>query len=307
MQTTPHVLMIRPVRFGYNAETAVNNAFQKNVGDSERIQQEAQDEFDAYVGILRANDVDVMVVEDTAEPYTPDSIFPNNWISFHEDGTVCLYPMFAENRRLERRKDIVELVGKRFEISRIEDFTMYEQQAKFLEGTGSMILDRDSKVAYACLSPRTDRSLFSEFCRKLGYQPVCFTALDVNRQPIYHTNVMMSVADCYAIVCVDSVSDKTEQQLLIKTLEQSGKQVVDISQQQLQSFAGNMLQVKNLKGQPLLLMSDRAYQSLTSEQLETLTRFNKIIHPSLENIEVNGGGSARCMVAEIFLPQKVKN
>ncbi len=303
MQTCSHLLMIRPVRFGYNPETAVNNAFQKDT-KADDAQAKALDEFDRYVDMLRDHDIDVMVVEDTPEPHTPDSIFPNNWVSFHDDGTVCLYPMFASNRRLERRMDILDAVKERFDVKRVLDFTAYEQEGIFLEGTGSMILDRPNKLVYACESPRTNKKVLQDFCDKLGYTAVCFKSLDAQGQEIYHTNVMMCVAEQYVVVCIDSISDGEGKAKVLKYIEQSGKQLITISMAQMDAFAGNMLQVRNSKGELFLVMSETAYCSLTNQQIADLSTFNQILSPNLCYIETLGGGSARCMLAEIFTPLK---
>jgi len=297
------ILMIRPIQFGYNVQTAVNNAFQRlETDDKVRVQQNAIKEFDAFVQALRSHDIDVLVVQDTEAPYTPDSVFPNNWISFHEDGSVVMYPMFAENRRLERKSTVLEAIQKRFVINRRLDYTANESKDKFLEGTGSFVLDRTSKLAYACRSPRTDESLFRLFCAQMGYQPVVFNAFDEWGQAIYHTNVMMCIADKYAVVALDSV-DSSDRPLVSGMLENSGKTTILISKLQMKAFAGNMLQVENRYGKRFLVMSTRAYHSLDPKQLEQLKSFNPIIHASLDTIERNGGGSARCMMAEIFLPE----
>ena len=292
--------MIRPVNFSFNAETAVNNAFQVS-GAANDAQRKALTEFENFVTLLRDNGVDVTVIEDTPEPYTPDSIFPNNWVSFHDAGTVCLYPMYAVNRRLERKPDVLNAVAKKFRIDATLDFTAYEAQALFLEGTGSMVLDRDQKIAYACLSPRTDRKILLDFCEKMGYTPEIFTAVDGSGQPIYHTNVMMCVADRYVVVCLDSVPAQKERELLVATIRASGKAIVPITLDQMNHFAGNMLQVHNGKGEKLLVMSSQAYDSLTPAQVQRLETFNRILHAPLTTIETNGGGSARCMLAEIHL------
>ncbi|GGC48862.1 hypothetical protein GCM10011386_46370 [Parapedobacter defluvii] len=295
--------MIRPIQFGYNVQTAVNNAFQRlETDDKVRVQQNAIKEFDAFVQALRSHDIDVLVVQDTEAPYTPDSVFPNNWISFHEDGSVVMYPMFAENRRLERKSTVLEAIQKRFVINRRLDYTANESKDKFLEGTGSFVLDRTNKLAYACRSPRTDESLFRLFCAQMGYQPVVFNAFDEWGQAIYHTNVMMCIADKYAVVALDSV-DSSDRPLVSGMLENSGKTTILISKLQMKAFAGNMLQVENRYGKRFLVMSTRAYHSLDPKQLEQLKSFNPIIHASLDTIERNGGGSARCMMAEIFLPE----
>ena len=303
MQTTSHILMIRPVRFGYNAQTAVNNAFQVK-GEQEQVQTNAVKEFDAFVEKLRNNGIDVTVVEDTEEPHTPDSIFPNNWISFHEDGTVFLYPMFAENRRLERKENVINAVSEKFHTSNTIDLSDYEAKNVFLEGTGSMVLDRDNIIAYACLSPRTDKNLLELFCKEAGYKPVSFIAIDANGKQIYHTNVMMCVADKYVVICLASITDEQEKKLVIDSITASGKTIINISFDQMNHFAGNMLQVNNRNGDRFLIMSSQAYASLTNEQIDLLSSFNPIIHSSLETIESNGGGSARCMMAEIHLPER---
>lgn len=305
MQTTSHILMIQPVNFGYNAETAVNNAFQV-AGNDAGAQEKAAQEFQQLVDLLRKNEVDVTVVKDTPDPYTPDSIFPNNWVSFHNDGTVMLYPMYAVNRRLERKQHVLDTIKNKFAVTRQVDLSNYEAENIFLEGTGSMVLDRDNKIAYACLSPRTDKKVLDDFCNKAGYRAVAFTAVDENRKEIYHTNVMMCVADRYVVICLDSIRDKKERQFVTDTISKSGKAIIDISYQQMNHFAGNMLQVENNKAEKLLVMSSQAYHSLTDEQVKKLEKYNKIVHSSLNTIETNGGGSARCMMAEIHLPLLIK-
>jgi len=298
------LLMIRPIRFAYNVQTALNNAFQvSDVGDDSEIQRKAIKEFDAFVEKLRSNDVDILVVQDTEFPHTPDSIFPNNWISFHEDGSLVLYPMFAENRRLERKPAVFEAIQKRFLVDRKRDYTAHETKGKFLEGTGSFVLDRINKIAYACRSPRTNESIFRLFCEQIGVQPVIFDAFDERRQPIYHTNVMMCVAEPYAVVALDSIA-VSDRPLVTGMLENSGKILMPITMAQMKAFAGNMLQVENRQGKRFLVMSTQAYRSLRPDQLENLELFNPIIHASLDTIERNGGGSARCMIAEVFLPQR---
>lgn len=296
--------MIRPVNFAFNAETAVNNAFQV-AGETDEVQETARLEFDGFVKLLRENGVDVTVVEDTPVPYTPDSIFPNNWVSFHADGTVLLYPMFAPNRRTERKPHILEALTGHFTIRQTLDLTGFEHQNLFLEGTGSMVLDRDQKIAYACLSPRTDRTVLEDFCTKMQYRAVIFDAVDASGQPIYHTNVMMCVADRYVVICLDSIADAGQRQQVSDSITQSGKAIIPISLDQMAHFAGNMLQVQNAAGERLLIMSSQAFESLKETQLQQLTSFNRILHASLHTIESNGGGSARCMLAEIHLPERV--
>jgi hypothetical protein len=289
------------VNFGYNAETAVNNAFQLK-GEDNDAQNKALKEFDSFVNLLQQNGADVTIVDDTIEPHTPDSIFPNNWISFHNDGLVLLYPMYAANRRKERKQHVLEKISERFSIEKKIDLSQYEDENIFLEGTGSMVLDRDNKIAYACLSPRTNEKVLDDFCRQTGYTSVLFHAVDGNGQAIYHTNVMMCIADKYVVICFDSIPDDEEKIKIINAILQTGKEIIDISLDQMNHFAGNMLQIENNKGEKLVVMSTQAYESLTDEQKNKLTSFNKIIHSSLTTIETNGGGSARCMMAEVHLP-----
>ena len=293
--------MIQPVNFGYNAETAVNNAFQVQNSDT-HVQQKALKEFNDFVTVLQNNGVDVTVVRDTALPYTPDSIFPNNWVSFHHDGTLLLYPMYAVNRRAERKEHVLEKIMEKFSVAKKIDLSNYEARNIFLEGTGSMVLDRDNRIAYACLSPRTDETVMADFCRQMNYKPVVFDATDGNGQAIYHTNVLMCVADRYVVICLESIADPEQRQFVSETIIKSGKKVIAITLHQMNHFAGNMLQVENDKAEKLLVMSSQAYDSLTTEQMEELNRYNRIIHSPLTTIETNGGGSARCMMAEVHLP-----
>ena len=308
-QTTNTILMIRPVCFRMNEQTAVNNYYQKEVTDTlpATINALAQKEFDNFVIKLQENGVKVIVVNDTETPSTPDSIFPNNWISFHENGDIGLYPMFAENRRLERREDVLEtLEANNFIIENVVDYTEAEEEGIFLEGTGSMILDRQNRKAYCALSPRADEELFIEFCEDFEYTPVLFTANQTvgnQREAIYHTNVMMCVAEQFAIICLASIDDKKERKNILKHLKETGKEVIDISEQQVNAFVGNMLQVKGKNQQHFLVMSSVAYQSLRKEQVQKIEKYNPILHSSLETIESCGGGSARCMMAEVFLPK----
>jgi hypothetical protein len=292
--------MIRPAAFGYNPETALNNAFQQ-AGSHAGIQEKAQQEFDAFVDLLDENDVDVTVVNDTPEPHTPDAVFPNNWFSAHADGTLCLFPMFAANRRLERKQTVLDAMKKKFDVKHIVDFTAYEAQQKFLEGTGSMVLDRDNLIAYACLSPRTDKQVLLDFCKKLGYAPCWFNATDENGAAIYHTNVMMCVGEHDAVVCLESIADDEQRNALVETLENTGKAIIPITLQQVRRFAGNMLEVKNLYHKHFLILSHTAYGALTPAQMAKLQLNNRtLLHPDLRTIETYGGGSARCMLAELF-------
>lgn len=308
-QTTNTILMIRPISFRMNEQTAVNNYYQKEVTKTlpETVNSRAQNEFDAYVKKLRDHGVNVIVVSDTKEHDTPDSIFPNNWVSFHEDGTVGVYPMFAENRRFERRDDIFDQIeAQGFQIEHIVDYTSAEEEALFLEGTGSIILDRVNRKAYCALSPRADEELFIEFCEDFEYTPVVFTAnqtVDGERKAIYHTNVMMCVAETFAVICLDSIDDKKERKNVIKHLKQDRKEIIDITESQVTNFAGNMLQVLGKNDQRYLVMSQAAYDSLSRNQVKQIEKHCQIISSSLEVIEYCGGGSARCMMAEVFLPK----
>lgn len=295
--------MIRPVHFTFNAETAVNNAFQV-AGNAIDAQQKAEQEFDQFVSLLKNNGVDVTVVNDTPEPHTPDSIFPNNWISFHEDGTVILYPMFAHNRRQERKPEVLEQIKTKFRISGTIDLSAFEKRNLFLEGTGSMVLDRDAKIAYACLSPRTNGEVLNEFCRKAGYSSCVFHAVDEQGMEIYHTNVMMCVADRYVVICMDSLPVAEERNEVENRIKSSGKEIISITLSQMNHFAGNMLQVNNMQGEKLLVMSTQAFESLDDIQKKKLNAYNQVVHASLQTIETNGGGSARCMMAEIHLPER---
>jgi hypothetical protein len=301
MQTTSHLLMIKPVRFGYNDETAVNNAFQVRTQDG-RVQEKALHEFNHFVSVLQANGIDVTVVGDTNEPHTPDSIFPNNWVSFHRDGSVLLYPMYAPNRRAERKPHVLEVIRQKFSVTREIDLSRFENEGLFLEGTGSMVLDRDHHIAYACVSPRTSEEVLEAFCHEMEYEPVLFEAADGNGRAIYHTNVLMCVADRYVVICLESITSPEQQQKVADRILQSNKKLIAITLDQMAHFAGNMLQVENNKGEKILVMSTQAYESLSYEQAGELNQFNRILHAPLDTIESNGGGSARCMMAEVHLP-----
>ncbi|WP_299056254.1 citrulline utilization hydrolase CtlX [uncultured Polaribacter sp.] len=306
-QTTNTILMIRPLKFRMNEQTAVNNYYQKEKEHSleDTIHLKAQKEFDDFVDKLRSFGVQVVVVSDTNEFDTPDALFPNNWVSFHANGSVALYPMFAENRRLERREDVLEAIEKEgFIIENVVDYTQAEEEGFFLEGTGSMILDRENNKAYCALSPRADEELFIEFCEDFEYTPVVFTAnqtVNNSRQPIYHTNVMMCVAETFAIICLSSIDDKTERKNVLKHLKEDGKKVIDITEDQVSNFAGNMLQVKGKDDARFLVMSQAAFDSLSQSQKAQINNHCKIISSPLDTIEFCGGGSARCMMAEVFL------
>ncbi len=301
--------MVRPINFRMNEQTAVNNYYQKVIDNllPETVNAKAQQEFDDYVEKLRAIGVHVIVVNDTDVADTPDSIFPNNWVSFHENGDVGLYPMFAENRRLERREDILNsLEEKGFLINNIVDYTSAEEENIFLEGTGSLLLDRVNRKAYCALSPRADEDLFIEFCEDFEYTPVLFTSnqtVNEERKAIYHTNVMMCLGETFAVVCLSSIDDKKERKNVINHLKENNKEIIDITETQVNNFAGNMLQVKGTNDERYLIMSQAAYDSLTEHQIKSLEKHTKIISSSLNTIEACGGGSARCMMAEVFLPK----
>jgi hypothetical protein len=304
-QTTNTILMIEPVAFGFNDQTVVNNYFQHQLLSSEpEVQQQSLAEFKGMVKKLTACGLDVLVVKDTMVPHTPDSIFPNNWISFHEEGRAVLYPMFADNRRKERRSDIIRLVENRKQVVLdVIDYSAFEQQNVFLEGTGSLIPDRVHKIAYAALSERTDKSLLLQFCADFGYKAVFFTAnqsVEGKRLPVYHTNVMMCVADRYAVICTAAIDSEEERAEVIDSLQTTGKEIVAISEDQMHHFAGNMLQVENREGKTFLVMSQAAYDSLNEEQIGRLRTYDEFIVVSIPTIERVGGGGARCMMAEVF-------
>jgi hypothetical protein len=304
MQSTSQILMIRPVAFGLNIQTADSNTFQNKSASQEKVQEKALEEFDAFVYKLRANGIEVTVIEDTLKPHTPDSIFPNNWISFHEDGSIFLYPMQAENRRLERRDDLIDILSKKFDIREINDISFTEDREEYLEGTGSMVLDRVNKLAYACLSIRTQQNVLDIFCNESGYQTVTFKAVDQNGFAIYHTNVMMCVADKFVVICLDAVPNEEEKNKLVSCFRKTNKEIIEIDYSQMNQFAGNMLQVNNNEGKSFLIMSERAHQSLNENQLQKIGKYSDILSSPLTTIEDNGGGSARCMIAEIHLEKR---
>ena len=307
-QITNTILMIRPVNFRMNEQTAVNNYYQKVLDNllPATVQAKALQEFDAFVDKLRAVGVNVIVIEDTKAPDTPDSIFPNNWISFHQDGTVALYPMFAKNRRHERREDVLDILEEKgFVIENVVDYSSAEEEEIFLEGTGSLLLDRVNKKAYCALSPRAEEDLVIEFCEDFEYTPVLFTSYQTvgeERKAIYHTNVMMCLAEDFAVICLNSIDDKKERKQLIKELKEDGKEIIAITEDQVNNFAGNMLQVMGANDERFIVMSVSADKSLTTTQRTIIERHCKILSSSLDTIEACGGGSARCMMAEVFLP-----
>ena len=305
-QITNTVLMVRPVRFRMNEQTVVNNYFQEEMDlKNDEINRQAQQEFDVLVEKLRTVGVKVIVVDDIYEQNTPDSVFPNNWITFHQNGDIAIYPMFAENRRRERREDILDKVeAEGFDIENVYDYTDAEKENIFLEGTGAMILDRVNRKAYCALSPRADEELFIEFCEDFEYTPLIFKAYQqVNNEqlPIYHTNVMMALGVDFAVVCLDTITDKSERKNLLHHLKEDKKEVINITPEQMCQYAGNMLQVQG-KNSTYVVMSDAAYNALTPQQIQTIEKHTQILHSNLETIETCGGGSARCMMAEVFNP-----
>ncbi len=308
-QITDTLMMIRPVSFYMNEQTAVNNYYQKKLDglSNEEIQQRALQEFDRFVAKLTKKGINVEVFDDTKEPSTPDSIFPNNWVSFHDDGKIWLYPMYAENRRLERRDDLIEALRKKYDIQSVDGFLDWEKEHKFLEGTGSLILDRKDMIAYAAISERTNPDVLKDFSEKTGFEVVSFVAnqtVDGKRMPIYHTNVMMCLGDTFAVICLDSIDNEAERQNVLDSLKKTRKEVILITEEQKGRFAGNMLQLGTAAGAKFVVMSKAAYSSLTEKQIKKISSHGELVYSSLDTIEALGGGSARCMMAEVFLPKK---
>lgn len=306
-QITDSVFMVRPVQFYGNEQTAINNYFQQEAEGIAKadIQFKALEEFDLFVDKLRLNKVHVEIFEDTTSSETPDSIFPNNWLTMHDDGVVLLYPMFAENRRKERREDIILQLKREFFVNQLESFADWETEGKFLEGTGSLILDRPNRIAYAAISDRTAQDVLDDFCDRVGYTTVTFTAnqtVNSERLPIYHTNVMMSVGENFAVVCLDCIDDPVERARVDFTLKKTSKEIIAISEKQVENFAGNILQVRNASGTPIIVMSEAAFNTFNSKQKKILDKHGKILYSPIPTIEKYGGGGVRCMMAEIFLP-----
>jgi hypothetical protein len=299
MQSTSHLLMIKPSHFGFNEETATNNFFQNNVEGNH--QQKAVQEFDKFVYLLRQNEILVTVIDDDSKQITPDAIFPNNWISFDEEHGIFLYPMFAINRRLEKDEKIINQVKQLFSIQKITDLSYFEKENIFLEGTGSMVLDRVNKIAYACLSPRTNIDVLNEFCQLTKYTPCAFTSTDKNNKEIYHTNVMMCVAEKFVVICLESIKSEEERNKVIASFQKTNHEIIDISFEQMNHFAGNMLEVSNADGQAFVVMSNQALASLNEIQLAQINKYDKILAPNISTIETIGGGGVRCMMAEVFL------
>ena len=302
MQTTNSVFLVRPANFGFNVETAVSNVFQNKMSEKEEvIQSKVLKEFDVFTSTLRSKGVNVFVFDDTPTPVKPDAIFPNNWISLHSNGKVILYPMCTPNRRIERRQDIIDSLAKKFNIAEVIDLSGSEADNKFMEGTGSIVFDHTNRIAYACLSPRTDKDVFLEVCSILQYKPVYFYSRDKSGKKIYHTNVVMCVGKGFAVICLESITDRKERENVVEMLTGTGNQIIDISFEQMVSFAGNMLAIRSNDGKELLVMSQTSYDSLTKNQRETLEKYCELVPLSINTIETIGGGSARCMIAEIFL------
>lgn len=295
--------MIRPARFGANPETAATNAFQRvSAGGGDDVRERALREFDGLVAVLRAHGVDVVVIDDTAEPHKPDAVFPNNWVSFHAEGTAVLYPLLAPSRRHEVRPEIVDELALRgaFESRRVLDLRARAAGADVLEGTGSLVLDRIERVAYACLSPRTSRALLVTFCRELGYEPVAFHGTDARGAAIYHTNVMMALGARVAVVCLDAIRASDERKAVAERLEAGGRELVPLTLAQVDEFAGNLLELRSRADEPLFVLSARARRALVPSQVAVLERHGRLVSADLGTIEAHGGGSARCMIAEIF-------
>jgi len=301
---TDTIVMVRPKHFSYNKQTAASNAFQNEAKASEllNIEQQALKEFDELANKLKNEGVNVLVYEDTDKPLKSDAVFPNNWFTTHANGTICLYPMFTENRRTERRLDIVEDLKLKFKYNTVEDFSYFEIAKQYLEGTGSLILDRSNKLLYACLSPRTDKEAVETVAQKLAYQPIIFNAVDRGGKAIYHTNVMMSLAEEFVVICLVAIPNQKEKQQLLNHFADTGKMVIDITFEQMEQMAGNIIQLKNTTGQKIEVMSQTALNAFTDKQLTQILMTNKIVHSNISTIEKYGGGSARCMIAEVFKP-----
>lgn len=305
MQSTSRVLLVKPAHFGFNIETEKSNAFQHQLDEKvEIIQEKAVLEFEAFAATLSAKGVEVFIFDDTPDPVKPDAVFPNNWISFHHDGTVILYSMQAPNRRFERRMDILESIEQTFNINRIIDLTDDENQSRFLEGTGSVVFDHVHRIAYACLSPRTDKSLLLNLCKQLKYEAVYFYAHDEQEREIYHTNVMMCIGPRFAVVCLESIHEERQRAWVSESLIQTGHQIIEIAMEQMRNFAGNMLCLKNQQGQNILVLSATAYGTLYDWQIEELNKYAELLPLNIPTIETIGGGSAKCMIAELFLEKK---
>ncbi len=300
------ILMIRPGAFGPNAETAENNFFQATIEqvDPITIQQSALEEFNNMVSLLRQYEIDVIVIDDTPEPVKPSAVFPNNWLSTSPEGIVSVFPLFAPSRRQEKREDILQLLAEKFKVKDVQDWSEYEADGKFLEGTGSMVIDHDNKVIYACYSPRTDVSVLEKFANTNGYRAIVFLATDKNGHPVYHTNIVMTLGEDFAVLCEEAIEEEWELIAVQQLLESSGHDIIRISKEQMHAFAGNMLQVKNSRGEKFLVMSQTAFDSLTEPQMNELSARTILLPVPVPVIEQTEGGSVRCMTAEIFLERR---
>ena len=304
-QAPSSVFMVRPEHFSYNTETADSNTFQQELllCDHQKIKSDALVEFERFVGLLRTNDIEVLVFDSPTGKQAPDAVFPNNWISMHENGLVFLYPMLTKNRRIERRKEIVDTLEKVFKIHEIVDLSHEENHGRILEGTGSIVFDHINRIAYANESARTNKHLFFDVCQKLDYEGIYFKAVDEGGLDIYHTNVMMTIGDGFTVICKEAI-DKTDRSSVINSLQAGGLEIVDISYNQMNHFAGNMIQLRNKQGENILVMSNSAFYCLSQNQHDQLAKYVRIIHPEISTIETVGGGSARCMIAGIHLQKK---
>lgn len=306
-QNTSHVMMVRPASFQYNAETAETNEFQNDIKtlSKEDIVLKAQEEFDIMVEELRSKGITVEVIQDTLEPAKPDAIFPNNWISMNQDASITIFPMKNHNRQLEKRPEIIETIKEKFEVTQIRDLSQFEKEDRALEGTGSIVFDHKNKTAYACISPRTDIDIFNEYCASINYKPVSFYSYDRNDKLIYHTNVVMCVGDGFVVIGMNTIKNNEEKKYLLDSFEKSHLEIIDLDDAQLnENFAGNMIQLENHLGEKYLVMSRRAFTSLSEHQINTLSKYTHLLPVSIDIIEQIGGGSARCMIAEIFLNKK---
>ncbi len=308
-QCATTIMLIRPANFGFNEETASSNSFQKSRNDNNLtdISNLAIAEFNHFTDTLIQHGIGTIIIDDTPLPIKPDAIFPNNWISTHSDGTIVLYPMFAPNRRMERRADIVALLKENYDVNRIIDWSHHENQGIFLEGTGSIVFDHNHKTAFACSSPRTNNELFLELCTQLSYKPIFFKAIDTHQKDIYHCNVVMNISDCFAVVCLDAIPSTQDRNQVIEELKKNGVDIIEISINQMMQFAGNMLSVRNQQNELFLVMSNTAFQSLNEQQKDQIGNYAKCLPINIPIIENLGGGSARCMMAELFLQKKHKN
>ena len=303
MQTTDTVLLIRPKNFLYNFQTAASNVFQTEI-EKENLDQVALNEFDKLVDKLKLNGINVIVEDDTDYPIKPDAVFPNNWVTTHQDGKIIIYPMCAENRRIERRIDLLEKLKSKFKVSQLIDLSEFENQNKFLEGTGSVVFDRINKIAFACSSPRTNKELFFKLCELLNYEAIYFKAYSQNGKKIYHTNVMMSICEKFVVINLDSIKDLDEKNIVLQKLKSSKKEIINITNEQTNNFAGNLLELKRKSEKNILVLSQTAFKQFTNEQKNKMEPFVDLLPFEIPIIEKIGGGSARCMIAEIFLEPK---